>query len=948
MSDIAVQASFNSGEWSPSLYARVDVQKYRSGATRIENFFVDYRGGVSSRFGTKYVLQAYNSGYPVRVIPFQASYNVGYILEFGQNYVRFHFEGAPVLENAYNISAITRASPAVATVTGNDWSNNDWIFIQNVVGMTQINGQYYNVNNVSGAAVSLGDLQGVDIDSTGYTAYSSGGTAARVYTIVSPYTGAELAELKFTQNGASLIICHPNHPPYVLTLISATNWTLAAITFGTTASAPTLTHIGSSLPWANFYTTPPQPGQTYYNYAVTAVDQYGQESSISNIGTSGPSVDIRTYPGSNIISWNPVTGAVRYNLYEAELSYFGVSPAGAVFGYIGYSTGTQFIDSNIGPDFSETPPISNNPFIGAGVQYVTMTNAGSYTTVPTVTFTGGSPAITALGTARLGITGSITVSAGGSSYNLGDTINFGYGVVCVVSGISTGAVTALTVQSYGWIVSGSTPSNPVAQVTTSGSGTGCTATFTWGVLQIIMENEGAGYGSAPTVVFGSGAAAGTAVLGGTSGGNPTVPAFFQQRLFLGGPTASPATFYMSMAGAPYNFNYHNPIQPEDSITGTLVAPVLNTIKSAISIASGLLVFTDKASWVINGGSYGSAVSPEQIVANAQSFTGASDVPPILVNYDILYVTSDGTKVRDLTYNIYFNTFTGEDISTISSHFFYGYSLVQWAFSEKPYNLVWAVRNDGIMLSLTFLKEQQFCAWAQHYTTGGQFESVASITEPSIAGNGYIDAVYTVVARTVNGHDLRYIERFAERYLSQITDAWCVDAGIEYNGSPATAFQGATHLAGLTCTGLADGIVIPSFVMPVDGRFTIPNAASVVVVGIGYECNLQTLPLDVGDPSIQGKVKKIPFVDVKVHNTQGLSIGSTSSTLTPMKDTVTGNVSSMLTGFGSQIVGTLYTGDARTFLDPRYTVPGQYFIQQAQPLPASILGVFPALVQGDDR
>ena len=85
-----MQKSFNSGEWAPQLYSRVDLEKYKSGAALLRNFFVDYRGGASTRTGTEYVLQAYKSASKVRIIPFQASISVSYILEFGDFYVRFY------------------------------------------------------------------------------------------------------------------------------------------------------------------------------------------------------------------------------------------------------------------------------------------------------------------------------------------------------------------------------------------------------------------------------------------------------------------------------------------------------------------------------------------------------------------------------------------------------------------------------------------------------------------------------------------------------------------------------------------------------------------------------------------------------------------------------------------------------------------------------------------
>jgi hypothetical protein len=303
-------------------------------------------------------------------------------------------------------------------------------------------------------------------------------------------------------------------------------------------------------------------------------------------------------------------------------------------------------------------------------------------------------------------------------------------------------------------------------------------------------------------------------------------------------------------------------------------------------------------------------------------------------------------------------FTGTDISITSSHLFYGFSLSEWAWAEQPFYQAWVVRNDGTMLTLTFLKEQEFIGWS-HQITNGLYTSVATITEPSQLA-GTINAVYTVVERTVEGVQYKYIERIAERvFPNGLSSAWCVDAGLSFTGSPELSFQGAEHLRGFTVTGLAtDNLgnvtVITPFTMPTNGEFTLPAPAApatgytVVTLGLAFTCQLQTLPIDMGEPSIQGKVKKIPFVDVRVFQTLGLSIGSFFTTQIPMQDLIQGNVSSMLTGQPNQVIEGLFSGDARTFMDSTYTVPGQYCFQQTLPYPASILGVFPAIVVGDDR
>jgi len=297
---------------------------------------------------------------------------------------------------------------------------------------------------------------------------------------------------------------------------------------------------------------------------------------------------------------------------------------------------------------------------------------------------------------------------------------------------------------------------------------------------------------------------------------------------------------MSQPGSYYNFNVTSPTQADDAITGTIVSSELNAIKSMISMPSGLIMLSSRQAWQVSGGAPGSAITPIDVVSQAQAYNGASDVPPIVANFDILYVQAKGSIVRDLTYDFYKNIYTGTDISVLSSHLFFGYTITEWAFAEEPFKIVWTIRSDGKLLSLTFLKEQEIQGWAQH-DTNGLFKSVASVTET--VAEGAVDAVYFVVQRVVNGNTVKYIERMADRFLASGATpnykTWCVDAGLQYNGAPATSFSGGEHLAGMTVTGLADGIVIAPFVMPTNGNFTL-SAASVVTIGLAYTPQLQTM------------------------------------------------------------------------------------------------------------
>lgn len=948
MSQAVIQASFNSGEWSPTLNARVDLAKYRSGAALLQNFFVDYRGGASTRPGTQYILQAYKSSQHVRIIDMQASFTVGYVLELGDFYMRFYNNGSPVLEDAFDISGVDLTDPCVIEVVGNDFVVGDWVFINGVVGTTQLNGKYFEVLAVAGNDVTLGRiLDGADIDATGYTAYISDGTVARVYTLITPWAADDLMLLKFQVDVNAMRFTHPDYQPYILTLITANNWTLLPIVFGTTVSAPT--GIGAA--------TTLGPGSVFYSYTVVALDANGQESGAGTPATLSSLLDLRTTAGSNTITWNAVPGAIGYNIYKAEIRYGGAVPAGATHGYIGFATGTTFIDSNIAPDFSITPAIVQNPFQGAGIASVAVTAPGDYTglAVPTATAT-AAPAG--------GVTATLQVSVGvlsatNSTLNPG-VLSVGQELIPhtgTYGGNTFGGfrlrVTQVTpsilleVMNQGSISSG-TATNPIAMARSGSPGEGVGNIIpVWGVILVSVISPGAGYLVTPTITFSVGAAAATATLGAASGGNPAAIGVFQQRQVYGGPTRAPLQFNLSQPGAPNNFNISNPLRPSDAIQGQLVSQVLNSIKAFVQMPSGLIILTDRAAWLLNAGSSNEAVSQVNVTANAQSYNGISDVPPIIANADILYVQAKGSSVRNLSYNFQQNIFTGTDISVQSSHLFFDHNVDEWCWSEEPFKIAWCIRNDGVLLSLTFLKEQEFIAWA-HSHTDGLFKSVANIIEAE--GAIIRDVVYLCVEREIDGNTVKYIERMVPRtFENGVIDAWCVDAGLLYEGAPESDFTGGEHLAGKTVTGLADGEVITPFVMPDDGNFSLPDGPfEKVVIGLAFTCDLQTLALDVGEPTIQGKVKQISYVTVRVADTLGLKIGSSFDTLVPMKDLIRGEVSSTKVGQpeDQQIVTDLVTGDAKTQLDSTYTVPGQYCIRQDQPLPATILGVIPQVMVGN--
>lgn len=940
MATPVIQTSFNAGEWAPALYARVDLSKYHSGAALLLNYFVDYRGGATTRPGTRFINRCLGSATQVRLIPFQASFTVSYVLEFGQSpvtdagYIRFYQNGAAILEAATSVTAATAGPPEVFTDAAHGYANGDWLFID---------GNYYIVANATTNTFTLTDLYGAAIAANPFTLPAP---AQRVYTIASPYLASELSLVKFAQSVSQMMFCHPNHPAYVLTLTTATSWTMAPIVIGPTISAPTSLTGSSTL----------SSGSVNYAYAVTAVDINGQESAPAFTFVFASLQDIRSVAGTNSIGWVASVGAVSYNVYRAVPRYGAAVPTGAQYGFQGNCTGLVFIDSNITPDYSQCIPIVQNPFAGTGIATLVLTAGGAnYTQVPFVVIDAAPPGgITASAVATLQVSGA-NLNSGGSGYHPGDSIFFNFGVVIQNTSSLPGAITSFTLTNPGFALSGSVPIT-LAQQSTTGTGLGADINVAWLVNSINLTTAGSGYLTTPSVTFtaggtGSGAAA-TATLGAASAGNPTVPGFQDERLALLGQVNSPQSFSESQPGSYFNFNTTNPTQPDDSFTQTLVSGILNTIKAAISQPTGLVILSDRQAWLINGGSPGQPVSATGVSATAQAYNGCSDVPPIVANDNILYVQAKGSIVRDLVFNYYTQVYTGTDISVLSSHLFYGYQILEWAWAEEPFKLVWAVRSDGDLLSLTFLKEQELIAWA-HSTTQGTFQSVAAVTET--VGNGAVDATYHVVQRVINGQTVQYIERFVElTYPQDYISSWQVDAGIGYSGASATTFSGAQHLQGAVVTGVADGAVI-NFTMPATGTFvfgpggtvgltTIANA-KVVTVGLAIPTpTITTLPLDLGQPTVQSKRKKVTGLTLRVWQALGLWSGRTLQTQVQLADTTLGNIGTMS---NAQVTG-LVTSDVRLIVDPQWDVFGQYSITQPNPYPATILGVIPEIEVGDDE
>lgn len=343
-----IQRSFVGGEIAPELFGRIDLDKYQSGLAECLNFIILPHGPAQNRSGFSYILQTKFQDKKSNLIEFAFSTEQTYVLEFGDGYIRVHTNGGTLLKTGQSITAISQAAEGVLTYSGTDPANGIWFYLSGIVGMTELNGRYVVVSDVDTVAntFKLKDLRGNYIDTSGFTAYTSGGTIAEVYEIASPYAEADLFDIHYVQSADVLTLVHPSYAPMELRRTTATTFTLSTISFVPGVTAPT----GVSA----VATT--GTGSTVYNYVVTAIAEESLEESVASTADDVTN-NLTTAGNKNTISWTAVSGAIRYNVYKEK---------NGLFGYIGQASGTSFVDDNITSDVTRTPPEAENPFSGAG------------------------------------------------------------------------------------------------------------------------------------------------------------------------------------------------------------------------------------------------------------------------------------------------------------------------------------------------------------------------------------------------------------------------------------------------------------------------------------------------------------------------------------------------------------------------------------------------------
>ena len=275
-----------------------------------------------------------------------------------------------------------------------------------------------------------------------------------------------------------------------------------------------------------------------------------------------------------------------------------------------------------------------------------------------------------------------------------------------------------------------------------------------------------------------------------TGNYPGAVSYFEQRRVFAGTNNAPQNIWMTKSGTESNMSFGLPIRDDDRIEFRVAAREANTIRHIVPLTN-LLMLTGSAEWRITSVN-SDAITPTSISVKPQSYVGANNSQPVIVNNSLVYAAARGGHIRELGYNWQANGFITGDLSLRAPHLFDNFTIVDMALSKSPIPIVWQVSSSGKLLGLTYVPEQQIGAWHQH-DTDGTFESVACVSE------GNDDVTYCIVKRFIDGAFVRYVERMGTRLFATQRDNFFVDAGSTYNGTNTNTGQNVTISGGTNYT-----------------------------------------------------------------------------------------------------------------------------------------------------
>ena len=832
-------SSFTSGELSPRLDGRIDLEKYFSGTKTLENMVIHPHGGASRRPGTKFISEVKTSANTTRLIPFEFSTTQTYIMEFGNEYIRFFKDNGIITEAAKTISGITKADPGVVTASSHGYSNGDYVIISSVVGMTELNGRQFKVAGVTTNTFQLQDMDGNNFDTSSLTTYASAGSAFKIYQITSPYTTAQLFDIKFAQSADVMYLVHPDVDIRKLTRTGHTSWTLATVSIS-----------GS-----------PSPGLSGSDDRPSSVTFFEQRLVFAGTNNNPQSLWFsKAGAYENFTTGTNATDAMIYTIASNQVNAIRFM-----------SNQTELLIGTTGGEFIATSGTNSEPITPTNIQITRQTNYGAANVdaiqIANVTMF--------LQRAKRKVREMV--------YNYEVDGFIAPDMTILAEHITQGGITSFAYQQE--------PDSILWATRTDGTLLGLT----------YQRNE--------KVVGWH-----RHILGGFSDSGKSIERSFKS--FTANST-NVSTTNNTITISSHGFSTGDPVYyfTESNAIGGITTDLLyfaiatdsNTLKLATTSANATA---------------GTAVD---LTTAPGSDTTQYIVKGVNLATNVVYSASHGLATGD---HFYYEL-GGTGLNNITDKQKYFVKKI-----DKNQFKIAADRKIKTFVDLTY-DFTVTTARTDKILLDAVVESVAVI--PSDQDEYQL---YLLVKRYVNGSTRRFVEFLTNFEFGEAQDnAFFVDSGLTYDDVPTSTISGLDHLEGETVSILADGATHADKTVS-GGNITLDRTAQKVHVGLNYNSILQTLRIEAGSQQgvAQSKIKRINEITVRLHKTLGVEVGGDLD-----------NMENIPFRSSAAIMGSpidLFSGDKKIELRDDYNTDGHVFVRQSQPLPLTVLSIYPEITVYD--
>jgi hypothetical protein len=905
-----LNVNFNGGELTPLMNGRVDFEGYRSGCVQMENFMVRPYGGAFKAPGTQYLGEVKNSAKKVRLVPLKVSRDENYVFEIGEGYIRFFKEDDPArlrLRSGYSVPAWAAGG---SYVRGQLVTNGGTTYVC-------IKDHFYASGAFSGVAANFYALT----SATFYNLSTGADQTAILMEWPNSYTEAELASLQWKQLGRSVVIVQQSHPPLIIESVStdSDNAFIAGAAWSDAASTdpdysfmvgeaeftfPPLTEHELSSTGATVTIT-----ESFPNWAVSTV--YAASTSAAPVLVLRNHIVYSCILGhTSSATDQPLLGAnweTYWKPYRAE----------------NFENGSYSLSSS--PSSIESALNEGDVIVIEAATASVVLPLSSYPTEPSVpVFLQG------------GFTVSTEWQAGQApicTIYLYQSVDGGLTwdriIEWVTSSVNAGSIffeDKAPPQGAWYRLN--------ADITTDRAGASVKLEPT--VTRLLIPFKVKGTGVAPLLAGGwvpvecVDVAATTFYRSSFSSENgyPSAIGLHNLRLWFGGTAKEPNVIRASNVDDYFNFALGD--NDGDGMQITLNSTEANLVRWIASYRQGLVVGTDGEEWTVQGAGDGSEVlTPSNIQAIQRNRSGTSALAAIQTRDSLLWVSLTGRKVFEFSYAFTSDDYKSPDMTLRAEHITKS-GIVDFAFQAEPDPVLWCVLANGTLLGFSYNRENQIAAWFRRTTSGGLFESIATVRS-----DGDSDRVWMVVKRTINGSTKRYIERFyptAQEFdFDDPTDFCYIDCAKKITAT-GTAVSGLGHLEAASIALRVDGIRTETKTVA-SGAVTLTTAAVTnLFAGIPIASVLQPEPIEqiLQDGTAQGRRFNAQRIQLLLH----ASIGGTVSDDPALSGDAIGYPAFATTGGGAIVP---HTGRIEEHIRPEWKDAIELTFKHSDPVPFNLLG-----------